>query len=132
MNRCLLPKFQNGNDPEDRYGTVGDFYSVGAYDNDYNPRMDQPSAIEQIKGYLFGPRGDSYEGIMKGLNYLASILDFSKNAGTIQKGPNRGKLKSKKSKKPTTSYPDTFKTTNVKSNRNWYLQQKRSDAYGRY
>lgn len=118
MNRYLLPRFQNGNDIGDRYGTVGDYYPVGEYDNYYNPRMDQPSAIEQIKGYLFGPRGDSYEGIMKGLNYLASILDFSKNAGTIQKGPNRGRLKL--SKKSTTSYPNIFKTPNVKSKRKYY------------
>lgn len=118
MNRYLLPRFQNGNDLGDRYGTVGDYYPVGEYDNYYNPRMDQPSAIEQIKGYLFGPRGDSYEGIMKGLNYLASILDFSKNAGTIQKGPNRGRLKL--SKKSTTSYPNIFKTPNVKSKRKYY------------
>ena len=46
MNRYLLPKFQNGIDPEDRYGTVSNYYPVGAYDNYYNPRMDQPSAIE--------------------------------------------------------------------------------------
>lgn len=115
MNRYLLPRFQNGNDPGDIYGTVGDYYPVGAYGNYYNPRMDQPSAIEQIKDYLFGVRGNSYEGIMNGLNYLASILDFSKNAGTIQKGPNRGRLKL--SKKSTTSYPNTFKTPKVKSKR---------------
>lgn len=115
MNRYLLPKFQNGIDPEDRYGTVSNYYPVGAYDNYYNPRMDQPSAIEQIKDYLFGMRpSNSYEGIMNGLNYLASILDFSKNAGTIQKGPNRGRLKSKKS---TNSYPNIFKTPKVKSKR---------------
>lgn len=44
MNRCLLPRFQNGNDLGDRYGTVGDYY--GEYDNYYNPRTDQPSAIK--------------------------------------------------------------------------------------
>ena len=129
MNRCLLPRFQNGNDLGDRYGTVGDYYPVGVYGNYYDPRMDQPSAIEQIKGYLFGPRGDSYEGIMKGLNYLASILDFSKNAGTIQKGPNKGRLKL--SKKSTTSYPNIFKTPNVKSKRRYYPKNLQ-DVYGRY
>lgn len=130
MNRYLLPKFQNGNDPEDRYGTVGDYYPVGAYDNYYNPRTDQPSAIEQIKDYLFGMRpSSSYEGIMNGLNYLASILDFSKNAGTIQKGPNRGRLKL--SKKSTTSYPNIFKTPNVKSKRRYYPKNLQ-DVYGRY
>lgn len=115
MNRILFPKFQNGRTPEDVYGTVGGYYPIGEYNNYYSQDIQQPSAAEQVRDYLFGQQYGKYDNIVNTLNYLTQLLNYSNNRDVIQKGPYKGELKPKKSVNNSSA-----KKYKVKSKRDYY------------
>jgi hypothetical protein len=76
----------------------------------------QPSFAQQIRDYLFGLQYNKYDNIANMLNYLASVLDFSKAASIVQKGPRKGEIKPRKS---IVSGSET-KSPKTKSKRDYY------------
>ena len=117
MGYYLLPRFQEGRTPEDIYGTVGGYYPVGEYDAYYGRNIQQPSAAEQIKDYLFGSRYGKYDNVANPLNYLIQLLNYSNNKNIIQKGPYKGELKPKRSVGSASTKKDR-----IKSKRDYYSE----------